>query len=79
MSVVRNPTPILPKVALAKIAPILNYVFFIHSSITVLYWLQRRTSAPSMCRLRELDGTNVPHGLGVRRDILLACHGLFSL
>ena len=31
-----------------------------------------------VCRLRELDGANVPHDVGVRRDILLACHGLFS-
>ena len=30
------------------------------------------------CRLRELDGANVPHGLGVARGILPACHGLFS-
>jgi hypothetical protein len=31
-----------------------------------------------VCRYPELDGNNVPHGLGVRRGILLACHGLFS-
>jgi len=31
-----------------------------------------------VCRYPELDGANVPHGLGVRRGILLACHGLFS-
>jgi hypothetical protein len=31
-----------------------------------------------VCRLRELDGANVPHGLGVAWGILLACHGLFS-
>ncbi len=31
-----------------------------------------------VCRLRELDGANVPHGLVVARGILLAYHGLFS-
>jgi hypothetical protein len=31
-----------------------------------------------VCRLQELDGANVPHGLGVRWGILLACNGLFS-
>jgi hypothetical protein len=35
------------------------------------------TFPAKVCRLQELDGANVPHGLGVRLDILLACHGLF--
>jgi hypothetical protein len=30
-----------------------------------------------VCRLQELDGANVPHGLGVAWGILLVCHGLF--
>jgi hypothetical protein len=34
--------------------------------------------SPMVCIYPKLDGANVPHGLGVRRGILLAFHGLFS-
>ena len=69
-------------------APILNYVFFTYSSITVypLFVLvasdavgpQHIGMSLMVCRYPELVGANVPHGLGVRRGILLACHRLFS-
>jgi len=34
--------------------------------------------SPTVRRYPELDGANVPHGLGVRLGILLACFWLFS-
>ena len=68
--------------------PYLIKYFFTYSSITVdpLFVLvasddggpQHIGMLLMVCRLRELVGANVPHGLGEPPVLFLAYHGLFS-
>ncbi len=69
-------------------APLLNYVNLTGSSLTfdphILMVAPEVVSSRDIsvslmvCGLPKLDGTNVPHGLGVAWGILLPDHGLFS-